>query len=593
MPFILVRKNSRGMAEISVRGSESRQVAVLLDGVPLTLAWDHRTDPSVIPLMGVQNIKLVRGLPSILGGPNALGGIVEVNLARGANGVEEKDDIRATVGADHSGYRAVGLSGVNVTRLGEGRLTMRAGAGFRSSDGFALPDGSRDTTSVNDLRTNSDMQELNGFAALGWKGMGGHWVSLSASAFTAERGVPPELHVQAPRLWRYPKQWQTVAALSAGTGLRSTPIGVGDLEASIGFNGGRQDIEAFESLAYNQVVETESGDDRTVTVRVLGEHTLSTDGQLRASASYADVNHTEILDGTERNEYRQRLWSVGTELAWQLPGATQFSMGVALDGADTPESGGKPPLGRLSAWGARAGVSTVALLPDVQFHASASTRARFPALRELYSGALGRFDPNPDLAPERLVAAEMGATLKRGSIEIQTAMFRHELSDAVARTSTPEGRYRRINRDMIISTGIELLIGTSIASAELQGDVMLQNVAVEDPASGSGPVQPEHMPEFTAGFDVTAPILLGIMALTSLRHTGEQFCVHPELGADVPLEGKTRVDLGLRRDWHVGQGLWSAIRTTVSLDNVADNAVFDQCGMPQPGRTVRLGIEMF
>ena len=49
VPFILVRQNSRGEMEISMRGSESRQVATILDGLPLALGWDHRTDPSLIP----------------------------------------------------------------------------------------------------------------------------------------------------------------------------------------------------------------------------------------------------------------------------------------------------------------------------------------------------------------------------------------------------------------------------------------------------------------------------------------------------------------------------------------------------------------
>ncbi len=593
MPFILVRKNSRGMAEISVRGSESRQVAVLFDGVPLTLAWDHRTDPSVLPVMGARNLTLVRGLPSVLGGPNVLGGVVEVDLGRGDIGAEEEDDLRATFGADDSGYRALGLSGVKVTTFGKGLLSTRAGAGFRTRDGIALPGDVSDAASREGLRTNSDVEEVNAFGAVRWEGGAGHWVSLSASGFTAERGVPPELHVQDPRMWRYPKHWQAVGALSAGTGHRNTALGVGDLELSIGFNGGKQDIEAFESLSYDRVAETESGDDRTVTFRALAEHTLTAKGDLRAAVSYADVNHTEILDGTERNEYRQRLWSFGAETAWRFPLQTQLSMGGAIDGADTPESGGKPPLGTLSAWGARVGLSTLALRPDVQLHASASTRARFPALRELYSGALGRFEPNPNLAPERLFSAEFGATLKRRGIEIQTAMFRHELSDAVVRTSTPEGNYRRINRDKILSTGLELLVGTSVAGAEIQGDVMFQDVAVEDPDAGTGPIQPEHMPEFKAGVDLTAPILLGVEGMTSVQHIGDQYCVHPDLGTDVELEGKTRLDVALRRNWNVGQGFWRAIRTTLSLDNVADAAVFDQCGMPQPGRTVRVGIEMF
>jgi len=593
MPFILIRNNSRGMAEISVRGSESRQVAVLLDGVPLTLAWDHRTDPAVIPVMGARSLSLVRGLPSILGGPNVLGGVVEVSLGGGAVAEYEPDELRTAIGVDDAGYRAVGMSGVKQTNLGAGGLTVRGGAGFRSRNGFALPGQVFDSASIDNRRTNSDFEEMNAFAALRWDGSNKEWLSLSASGFTAERGVPPELHVEDPRLWRYPRQWQTVVAFNAGSGQRKTPLGWGDLEATIGLNIGRQDIEAYETLAYDQVVETESGDDRTVTARIVADHTVGSGSELRATANYADVNHTEILDVTERNEYRQRLWSFGTEFDWALPALTQFSVGVALDGADTPETGGKPPLGSLSAWGGRVGVSSLVLRSDLRIHASASSRARFPALRELYSGALGRFEPNPGLKPERLVTTEIGATLKRRGVEIQTTLFRHDLSDAVVRTSTADRKYLRINRDKVVSTGVELFIGASIGVAKVQGDVMFQGVEVEDPDAGTGPIQPEHMPKFKAGVEVTTPILLGITGLTSVRHTGNQFCVHPDLGTDVELVGKTGVDMGLRRDWQVGNGLWSAIRTTLSLDNVADSAIFDQCGMPQPGRTLRLGLEMF
>jgi iron complex outermembrane receptor protein len=259
---------------------------------------------------------------------------------------------------------------VQVTELSNGRLVLRAGGGYRSQDGVALPDDVIDPGSDDGLRTNSDVEGANGFAALRWEADRGQWVSLSASGFHAQRGVPPELHVQEPRLWRYPNEWQTVAALSAGTGQRRTPLGVGDLEASIGFNGGRQDIEAFRSLDYDEVVETESGDDRTWTLRVLGDHTLTSSSELRAAFSYADVNHTEILDEVERNEYRQRLWSAASEIAWRLPKLTNLTFGAAMDGADTPESGGKPPLGRLWAWGGRVGLSTLAIRHDLQVHAS-------------------------------------------------------------------------------------------------------------------------------------------------------------------------------------------------------------------------------
>jgi len=64
-PFVHVRLNSRGEMELSIRGSDSRQAAVMLDGVPITIGWDHRTDPSIIPITGADKLTIVRGLGSV------------------------------------------------------------------------------------------------------------------------------------------------------------------------------------------------------------------------------------------------------------------------------------------------------------------------------------------------------------------------------------------------------------------------------------------------------------------------------------------------------------------------------------------------
>ena len=572
LPFVHIRQNSRGMAEISVRGSESRQVAVLLDGVPLSLGWDHRTDPSVIPLLGVRSLSLVRGLPSVLGGPNVLGGVVEVDVGRGAG--REENSLRAAAGWDAAGYRAAAGSATQAA----GRFVARAGAGFRAREGLALPRGVDDPAGRGGLRANSDVDQVNAFGAVRWEGQG--WASLSASGFRAERGVPPELHLDQPRLWRVPDEWQGVAALSAGSGRRRTAWGTGEVEASLGFNAGHQEIESFASTAYDEVVGRELGDGRTGTMRALGQHTLGARGELRAAATYADVRHLETLD-TAGSAYRQRLWSVGTEAEWRWAAATRATVGAALDGADTPRTGGKPALGALTAWGGRVGASTLALRPDLQLHASLSSRARFPALRELYSGALGRFDPNPDLRPERLNAAEAGATWRRAGAEAQATVFAHRLHDAVVRIATPGRKFRRVNRDALNSAGLELLLGGSLGGVQLLGDLVLQHVGRE----GGEPSRPEHMPSLRAGVELDAPLPLDLRGRLGVQHTGAQYCVNPDLGAEMRLRAGTRADLAVRRSWR-------AWRATLSLDNALDAAVFDQCGMPQPGRTFRIGLEL-
>ena len=69
----------------SVSGASAvRQLAVLVDGVPLTLGWDARTDLSLIPVDAAREIQLFRGISSVLHGPNVLGGVVSIEIGHGS-----------------------------------------------------------------------------------------------------------------------------------------------------------------------------------------------------------------------------------------------------------------------------------------------------------------------------------------------------------------------------------------------------------------------------------------------------------------------------------------------------------------------------
>ena len=46
------------------------------------------------------------------------------------------------------------------------------------------------------------------------------------------------------------------------------------------------------------------------------------------------------------------------------------------------------------------------------------------------------------------------------------------------------------------------------------------------------------------------------------------------------------------RDFAIG-GPFRTLQTSLSLDNLADATVFDQCGLPQPGRLLRLQFRFF
>jgi hypothetical protein len=321
LPLVQVRTNSRGEAQFSLRGSgsDARQVAVLVDGVPLNLTWDARADLSVLPATAAGTLTLIRGLPSMLHGPNVLGGVVEVGVGHHPGQWLPPRSTEAAVDAAHTGAYSMSASASVPLQLGDGWLSLRGGGGYRDRPGHALAAGvtqpaTHDGARAVALRTNTDLRHVDGFAALRYLSAEGAWATFSSSGFRAERGIAAELHADRPRFWRYSHVARTVAVLSGGTGDRDTRFGGrGDLEASFGYDIGRSELLSYHTAAYADVAGTEDGDDRTLTLRLLGDHTLGRNGDLRAAFTYADITHDESISGAAVESYRQRLWSMGAE----------------------------------------------------------------------------------------------------------------------------------------------------------------------------------------------------------------------------------------------------------------------------------------
>ncbi len=601
LPALHLRTNSRGEAEISVRGSESRQVAVLLDGVPLTLGWDARTDVSVFPAGAVTDVAFTRGLGSMLQGPNVLGGVVEMSL--GARRLGIQPSVRASIGADDRGS-------VSGSALGErpiddlfglgGDATMRIGIGWTDSPGVPLADGVREPVSVeDDLRLNTDVRNLSGFLALRWQGDGsaagpGPWASMSASSFRAERGIAAELGTVDPRLWRYPEMSRTVVALAGGTGFHETPLGRGDLEVSLGFDLGTTEIESYATRAYSQITGIERGDDRTTTLRLTGDHTLGSRGDLAAAFTLSRIARDETVDAAVLR-FEQQLSSLAAETRWRLVERSRgpirslrASVGGAWDRGRTPRTGGRPSVGTIDAWGGRIGLS--ALLGDGRtlLHAGLSRRGRFPSLRESYSEALDRFVPNPDLRPERLVAFEAGVTSRIGSGEIQIVGFRHDLSGAIRRITLEDRRRQRVNAGALDSRGIELLFNQSTSIGDFGGDLILQSLELLEPGSALS-IEPENVPERAARLWLQREVLAGVSMRAEARYTGTQFCQDLDSGTDVELEDGTWWSALLRRDFGGGA---RSFEVTARVDNLTDVAIYDQCGLPRPGRLFGVQLQI-
>lgn len=594
LPFVYIRQNSRGENEISVRGSESRQAAVLFEGVPLSLTWDARADLSAIPLSGVQAVDYVRGLSSLLAGPNAIGGVVTARLW------EQHDPTRAPIRStranleidQYGAARTSVLAGGALRHSAKSSLQARIGAGWRDTPGIARPGSITEPGTTDALRLNTDNRSLDAFAGMRYEHAQGRYLSGFVSVMDGARGVAPELHIASPRLWRNPEVSRRIGAISAGTGAIQSRLGTGDAELSLGLTEGRIAINSYGDNSYASVTGTERGEDRTLSLRGTFDQQLGQHLVLRGSVTDAHIRYLETVNANPTNRYRQRLTSLATELDVRPTQRLTVTAGLSHDAANTDEAGGRTPLGRKTGLGWRGGATWQLPMQGLRLHASLSERKRFPALRELYSGALNRFVPNPALRPETARSGELGASIVRGLADLQLVAFTQRIDDAVVRVTLPSNQFQRVNRDRFTSTGVELTAGTMFWGASLRGDLTLQRARIVD-ATITDPTlrRPEDVPERFGSLFLTAPMFAGLEAEARARFIGATQCSNPASPSLTKQARSEALDLGMTKRWDASRA-WRAIRATLQMDNVFDRAIYDKCGLPQMGRTLRLGLSI-
>ena len=279
------------------------------------------------------------------------------------------------------------------------------------------------------------------------------------------------------------------------------------------------------------------------------------------------------------------------EISWGV-GALEVDLGLALDAADTPASGDKPSVGRQEMWGLRSGVAWSSR-PGLRFHAAAARRARFPSLRELYAGPLSRFEPNPDLAPERLTAIEGGATWTGWRGSLQVVAFHRDLADGIVRVTLPGSRpprFQRQNLDLVRSSGVEVLIDGRWGGLDVRGDATLQRVRGSEDGTRR---DVDYAPAFAGSVAMGTAAPWGVRGEVAARWESEQTCRSPGTPGSATFSSEPALDVELRRGFRLtGSGLPALIEGMVRLDNVTDSVVLDQCGLPRPGRTLSVGIRV-
>lgn len=434
---------SRNEALVFVRGFDRFQTTLSIDGVRVFLPADNRIDFARFLTADLAAIQIAKGHVSVIDGPGAVGGAINLVTVRPTAPREAEFRIGTTFDRDLSNN---GLSAsARVGGAGDHGYFQASGAwndreALTLSDDFAptvLEDGGE--------RQNSESTDWRINLKAGLTPRGDDDYSLSYTRQGGEKNAPYHVTDTASRrYWRWP-EWNldslyllTRTGLWEGAELRTRLYRNRFDNLLSSYDGPLQTTQSLPRAFDSYYDDTATGGNANLELRLDAETrlTLAAYGR-RDRHEETQTNYSPALvEPVQVSE--EDSGSLAVEVARALSPTVDLVVGAAWEWRDLGRAEDfnagtlvRYPLEDDDAW---QGQAALVWRPTAEWRlrASASSRTRFPTLFERFSSRFGTVVPNPGLDAERALNLEIGAEWKGDNgIALSGALFRSDIDDAL------------------------------------------------------------------------------------------------------------------------------------------------------------------
>lgn len=591
----------RNESDIFVRGFGRQQVPLLVDGVRIYLPADNRLDFARFLTADVAAIQIQKGYASVIDGPGAMGGAINLVTMKPGKAFEAEGGLSAA-GRGIEGWNAFASVGSR-----QPKYYVQGSLALSDRDSWSLSSNYEPTASSlqqSGERLSSDTEDWRANVKFGFTPNATNEYAFNYTRQSGEKGAPLNIYNNPPvppnSYWRWP--WWDVQNTSV---LTTTQLGTASYVKAKGYyNTFSNGLDAFDDATYT--TQSANGrfhspyDDRAYGASIEFGTTPAAANTLKAAFHHRTDVHTEqqtsrpthpTLSSVEpEQEQSQYTWSVAIEDTFRLTPSIDIVGGLSFDAYGITKAEEFTPAAGLFEH-PRGGSDAVnwqtALLwrhpRSGEWHASVSDRARFPVIFELYSTRFGTATPNPDLGPERATNVEVGWSRDVHSARLAAAVFYSDVRDLIQTVVLPNNTTQTQNVGNGSFSGFELSVDAPVGRAvRAGGNYTFTHREITDALQPN--LRPTGVPSNRAFVYATWRPLMPLRITPSLDLADDRWSdVNPAPAFPyVKTGGYTLIDLDAT--YTVARNL----ELSLGFKNLADDHYELAWGYPQPGRTFYL-----
>lgn len=574
---VTVSNMSKNEKRIYIRGFDSRQVGLFIDGIPVYIPYDGLVDLNRFTTADLAAVQVAKGFSSIAYGPNTLGGAI--NLISRKPQARLEGDAMAGFGSGNQRQASANVGSK------QGMWYLQAGASYIQSDYFPLSSDFTPTkTEDGGARENSYRKDSKLSLKVGLTPNTTDEYALSYYQQNGKKGQPPSTIPTGVRYWQWPYWNKESLYFISKTALSQSET----LQVRLYHDSYDNAINMYKDASYTALTPGGTGpsvyNDKTKGGSVELESARIASNTLRLVAHYKEDQHNKYdtsaaVLGIE--DFKDKLSSFGAEDNIQLAPTLMLSLGAAHHELrpETLYTSSNPGLtlpGAKSAKDAQAGLF-YDWTPTARLYATVAQKTRLPTLSDRYSQSMSTYIENPNLQPEKSVnyeAGYQGAPWQGAKAE--AALFYSDVSDKIqtwyssGASCTVAAKCQRRNIGKVHASGLELGLRSAVSQQlELGGNyTYLDQKNISDPSTRLTDV-PRHK--------VTANALYRPAGTVELVAFAE-YNSNKWVSNTVQLAGFTTLNL---------KAVYRPQKNTsveAGVSNLGDKNYFLADGFPNPGR---------